>query len=344
MYRRSLDDPEGFWREQAAILDWFYPPRTILDADMQEVDFAWYSGGRLNACYNCVDRHLKDKGEKTAIIWAEDEPGEYQRHHLPRAQAQRRPRRQRPPGPRRQEGRPGLHLPADDPRARLRHAGLRAHRGGPLGGLRRLLGGVAARPHPRRRLQAASITANEGLRGGKPIPLKATVDQAVEGLGMVETVLVARRTDAEVPMRSGRDLWLARTRPEAPLDLPGRVDGRRGPALHPLHLGLDGEAQGGAAHDRRLHGLRGDDAQVRLRPPSRGRHLLLRRRRRLGHRAQLHRLRAARQRRDDGDVRVDPHLSRRRPLLADRRRPRRQHLLHRAHRASAPSPAPATSR
>ena len=79
MYRRSIDDPEGFWREQASILDWFYPPRTILDADMVEVDFSWYSGGRLNACYNCVDRHLADKGEKTAILWALDEPGEYRR-------------------------------------------------------------------------------------------------------------------------------------------------------------------------------------------------------------------------------------------------------------------------
>ena len=76
-YARSVSDPEGFWREQAGILDWFHAPRGIMDIDTDEVDFSWYSGGRLNACYNCVDRHLSTQGEKTAIIWAGDEPGDY---------------------------------------------------------------------------------------------------------------------------------------------------------------------------------------------------------------------------------------------------------------------------
>src|SRR3954462_11490843 len=77
MYRRSVEQPEDFWREAAGILDWFYPPRDIMDVDPEEVDFSWYSGGRLNACYNCVDRHLAERGGQTAIIWAGDEPGEY---------------------------------------------------------------------------------------------------------------------------------------------------------------------------------------------------------------------------------------------------------------------------
>jgi acetyl-CoA synthetase len=63
MYRRSIEEPEEFWREQAQTLDWFDPPRNIVDVDMEEVDFAWFSGGRLNACFNCVDRHLPTKGE-----------------------------------------------------------------------------------------------------------------------------------------------------------------------------------------------------------------------------------------------------------------------------------------
>ena len=78
-YRLSLDDPEGFWRKQAEILTWFHPPQQIFDADLREVDFSWFGGGRLNACYNCVDRHLATRGDKTAIIWAGDEPGEYRR-------------------------------------------------------------------------------------------------------------------------------------------------------------------------------------------------------------------------------------------------------------------------
>ena len=77
IYRRSIEDPQGFWQEQSQIIDWFHPPRGIMDVDMEEVDFSWFSGGRLNACYNCVDRHLATQGEKTAIIWAGDEPGEY---------------------------------------------------------------------------------------------------------------------------------------------------------------------------------------------------------------------------------------------------------------------------
>ena len=91
LYRLSLDDPEGFWRKQSEIVTWFHPPSTILDFDMKEVDFSWYGGGRINACFNCVDRHLPTQGDKTAIIWAGDEPGEYRtityselKHHVAR--------------------------------------------------------------------------------------------------------------------------------------------------------------------------------------------------------------------------------------------------------------------
>ncbi|HSL83201.1 MAG TPA: acetyl-coenzyme A synthetase N-terminal domain-containing protein, partial [Thermoanaerobaculia bacterium] len=79
LYRRSLADPEGFWRDQAELLTWFHPFHTVLDADPDEVDFSWFSGGRLNACFNCVDRHLADRADRDAIVWAKDEPGEYQR-------------------------------------------------------------------------------------------------------------------------------------------------------------------------------------------------------------------------------------------------------------------------
>ena len=99
-YRLSLDDPEGFWLKQAEILTWFHPPQPIFDADLREVDFSWYGGGRLNACHNCVDRHLATRRDKPAIIWAEDEPGRLPVHHLPRAQAPGGADRQRPARPR----------------------------------------------------------------------------------------------------------------------------------------------------------------------------------------------------------------------------------------------------
>ena len=78
LYRLSLDNPEWFWAEQAKALNWYHPWENVFDADYDEVDFAWFSGGRLNACFNCVDRHVHERGEQTAIIWAKDEPGEYE--------------------------------------------------------------------------------------------------------------------------------------------------------------------------------------------------------------------------------------------------------------------------
>jgi acetyl-CoA synthetase len=207
MYRRSLERPDEFWREQAAILDWFHPPHSILDVDMEEVDFSWYGGGRLNACHNCVDRHLPAQGGKTAIIWAKDEPGEYERityrklkHNVARvanvllALGVRK------------GDRVCIYLPMIP---ELAYSMLACARIGAVHSV--VFAGFSAESLRDRILDAGCklvITADEGLRGGRRIPLKATVDQAVEGLGLVERVLVARRTGAEVPMRSGRDLWL----------------------------------------------------------------------------------------------------------------------------------------
>ncbi|HVR12111.1 MAG TPA: acetate--CoA ligase [Thermoanaerobaculia bacterium] len=208
MYRRSIERPDEFWREQAAILDWFHPPASIVDVDMEEVDFSWYSGGRLNACYNCVDRHLSTHGDKAAILWAGDEPGEYRsvsyrelKHHVARvanvllAHGVRK------------GDRVCIYLPMIPD---LAYTMLACARIGAVHSV--VFAGFSAESLRGRILDAGCkmvVTANEGLRGGKRIALKATVDQAVEGLDIVERVLVVRRTDREVPMREGRDLWLA---------------------------------------------------------------------------------------------------------------------------------------
>jgi len=68
LYRLSLDNPDWFWGEQAKAISWFHPWQNVLDADYEEVDFAWFSGGRLNASFNCVDRHLQTLGDRTAIM------------------------------------------------------------------------------------------------------------------------------------------------------------------------------------------------------------------------------------------------------------------------------------
>src|SRR2546425_5605224 len=77
LYRLSIDNPQSFWAEQDKAITWFHPWHSVLDADYEEIDFSWYSGGRLNACFNCVDRHLETSGDRTAIIWVADEPGVY---------------------------------------------------------------------------------------------------------------------------------------------------------------------------------------------------------------------------------------------------------------------------
>ncbi len=204
LYRRSIADPEGFWRDQAALLTWFHQPYQVFDSDLREVDFSWYGGGRLNACFNCVDRHLATQPDKPAILWAGDEPGDYRsisyrelKHMVCRianvltAHGVRR------------GDRVAIYLPMIPELAATMLACAR------IGAVHSVVFAGFSAEALRGRIEDAGaevvVTANEGLRGGKRIPLKATVDRAVDGLSSVRSVLVARRTEAEVAMTPGRD-------------------------------------------------------------------------------------------------------------------------------------------
>ena len=221
LYRQSIEDPAGFWGEQAKRLDWFHPPSNVLDVDMEEVDFSWYGGGKLNACHNAVDRHLHSQPDKTAIIWAGNEPGQYQRitfrelkHQVARVANVLKAHGV-------QKGdRVCIYMPMTPAVAYTMLACAR------IGAVHSVVfAGFSAESLRDRILDSGArvvVTANEAPRGSKAVALKSIVDQALEGLTQVSTVLVSRRTDKAVPMQAGRDKVLedemARYRSTCPVE------------------------------------------------------------------------------------------------------------------------------
>jgi len=206
LYRLSLDNPEWFWGEQAKALTWFHPWESVLDADYEQVDFAWFSGGRLNASFNCVDRHLGSYGDRTAILWAQDEPGVYKhisyrelKHNVCRIANVLLSH-----GVKRGD-RVCIYMSMIP---ELAYSMLACARIGAVHSV--VFAGFSPDSLANRIEDCGSkvvITADEGLRGGRKVPLKANVDAAIGKSGGVDHVIVVKRTGGAVDMQPSRDVY-----------------------------------------------------------------------------------------------------------------------------------------
>ena len=211
LYRESLDHPDQFWGRAGERLDWMRPYTRVKEVSFQASDFhiRWYADGQLNASVNCLDRHLATRGDKTAIIWESDHPGvpsqciSYRQLHARVCQlANALTNLGVVKG-----DRITIYLPMI-PEAAV--AMLACARIGAVHSV--VFGGFSPDSIAGRIADCDSklvITADEGLRGGKRIPLKANVDAALKrpGTHSVETVLVVRHTRGPVPMQMPRDRW-----------------------------------------------------------------------------------------------------------------------------------------
>ncbi|MGE8227222.1 MAG: AMP-binding protein, partial [Stenotrophomonas sp.] len=211
LYRESVENPDAFWAKAAERLDWYKKPTKIKNVSYQLDDFRikWFEDGELNVSVNCLDRQLATRGDKTAILFEADGPDSPAQKVTYRELHQRVCRlgnALRSLGIKKGD-RVTIYLPMIVDAA---VAMLACARVGAIHSV--VFGGFAANSIADRVGDCASkliITADEGLRGGKKVPLKANVDAALKlpGTNTVETVLVVRHTGGAVDMQAPRDRW-----------------------------------------------------------------------------------------------------------------------------------------
>jgi acetyl-CoA synthetase len=208
MYDRSIKDPAGFWAAEAKRIDWFKPFTKVKDTsfDPHHVSIKWFEDGVTNVAHNCIDRHLATRGDQVAIIWEGDDPKDdrkitYRELH---AEVGRFANVLKTHGVKKGD-RITIYLPMIPESA---YAMLACARIGAVHSV--VFGGFSPDSLAGRIEDAKStvlITADEGVRGGRKIPLKANADAAADRAGGVATMIVVRRTGAAVNMKAGRDFY-----------------------------------------------------------------------------------------------------------------------------------------
>ena len=208
MYARSVKDPNGFWGEQAKRIDWIKPFSKVKNTsyDPSNVSIKWFEDGTLNVCHNCVDRHLAKRGDQTAILWEGDDPKDdkkltYKQLH---AEVCRFANVLKSRGVKKGD-RVTIYLPMIPEAAISMLACAR------IGAVHSVVFGGFSPDSLAGRIEdcksSVVVTADEGVRGGRKIPLKANVDSACDKAGGVTSVIVVKRTNAAITMKSGRDIY-----------------------------------------------------------------------------------------------------------------------------------------
>ena len=251
MYASSLADPNGFWAEQAKRIHWTKHFTKVKNTSFAKdnVSIKWFEDGATNVAYNCIDRHLHTRGHQTAIIWEGDDPKDskhitYKQLHDEVCRFANILRNRNV----KKGDRVTIYLPMIPEAA---YAMLACARIGAIHSV--VFGGFSPDSLAGRIEDCQSkvvITADEGLRGGRKVPLKANTDAAIAKAGGCRP-----RHRRQAHRRAGRHgsgarRLVPRGRRHGHGGMPVRGNERRGSAVHPLHLGLDRAAEGRAAHHR----------------------------------------------------------------------------------------------
>jgi acetyl-CoA synthetase len=220
LYEESLANPDKFWGDQGKRVDWIKPYTKVKNTSFKgDVSIKWYEDGTLNASYNCIDRHLATRADQTAILWEGDSPSEHK--HVSYAELHENVCRlanvMKTQGVKKGD-RVTIYLPMIPEAA---YAMLACARIGAVHSV--VFGGFSPDSLIGRIQDCGStyvITADEGLRGGRKVPLKANTDEALKSCPGVKTVLVVRRTGGSIGWKEGRDVWFHDAMGKASKDCP----------------------------------------------------------------------------------------------------------------------------